>query len=186
MSFFCTLSMSFICQRIYLQAPNLPANNYCSLTTGLEYFFFFLVTTCACAGFLPQQFIFSNWIQETRPNFGGKLLFFSGFLFVYFITWVFNFLLQFHFSYKREIMSSDKVTESVVVSFLWCWQGCFYEFVLFLHILSSKVIKCCLQGLFFRKIASHANTKAHVPQNIPLGHYQWDSKFFYHKLICRC
>ena len=71
------------------------------------------------------------------------------------------FFVQFHFSYKREIMISDESTESVLVSFLLC----FYKFVLFIHILASKIIKCYLYGLLFRKIVSHANTKAHVLQN---------------------
>ena len=31
--------------------------------------------------------------------------------------------------------------------------------------LSSKIINCYLHGLFFRKIASHANAKALVQQN---------------------
>ena len=37
--------------------------------------------------------------------------------------------------------------------------------MLFIHILSSEIINCYLHGLFFRKIASHANAKALVPQN---------------------
>jgi len=41
----------------------------------------------------------------------------------------------------------------------------FYEFVLFIHMLSSERINCYLHGLFLRKIASRANAKALVPQN---------------------
>ena len=41
----------------------------------------------------------------------------------------------------------------------------FYEFVLFIHMLSSEIINCYLHGLFFRKIASRANAKALVQQN---------------------
>ena len=75
------------------------------------------------------------------------------------------FFFQFHCSYRREIMILDEATESVVVSFLWCQYGFFYEFMLFIHILSSEIINCYLHDLFFRKIASHANVKALVPQN---------------------
>ena len=41
----------------------------------------------------------------------------------------------------------------------------FYEFVLFIHMLSRERINCYVHGLFLRKIASHANAKALVPQN---------------------
>ena len=62
-------------------------------------------------------------------------------------------------------MISDEATESAAVRFLRCWWGFFYEFVLFIHMLSSERINCYLHGLFLRKIASRANAKALVPQN---------------------
>ena len=83
------------------------------------------------------------------------------FLLVYLII----FFVKIYCGYRRETMISDEARESVVVSFLRCQWGFFYEFVLFIHILSSEIINCYLHGLFFRKITSRANAKALVPQN---------------------
>ena len=120
-----------------------------------------------------QDFFLLCWFSQLSAilDFGNQADFwqqtsvYSTVLSEFLLVYLSIFFFQFHCSYRHKIMISDEARESVVVSFLWCQWGFFYEFVLFIHILSSEIINCYLHGLFFRKIASRANAKALVPQN---------------------
>ena len=120
-----------------------------------------------------QDFSLLCWFSQlsailelgNQADFWQQTSVYSTFTVQFLLVYLSIFFVKFYCGYRRETMISDEATESVAVSFLRCRWGFFYEFVLFIHMLSVEIINCYLHGLFFRKIASRANAKALVQQN---------------------
>ena len=78
--------------------------------------------TCACVGFLPLL-IFSTLLSAildlgNQADFWQQTSIYSTGFSEFLLVYLSIFFVQFHCSYRREIMISNEAMESVVVSFL--------------------------------------------------------------------